>query len=51
MKVDLAHLGGDPDFDRGRDRRLVVAAVLLFFIDTIAYKLMVDWLPSVWGKL
>ncbi|WP_224361997.1 preprotein translocase subunit SecE [Hyalangium versicolor] len=29
----------------------VVAAVILFFIDTIAYKLMVDWLPSVWGKL
>jgi preprotein translocase subunit SecE len=29
----------------------VVAGVILFFIDTIAYKLMVDWLPSVWGKL
>ncbi len=29
----------------------LVAAVLLFFIDTVAYKLMVDWLPTVWGKL
>jgi preprotein translocase subunit SecE len=29
----------------------LVAAVLLFFIDTVAYKLMVDWLPAVWGKL
>jgi preprotein translocase subunit SecE len=29
----------------------VVAAVVLFFIDTIAYKLMVEWLPAVWGKL
>lgn len=29
----------------------VVAAVLLFFIDTLAYNLMVEWLPAVWGKL
>jgi preprotein translocase subunit SecE len=29
----------------------LVAAVLLFFIDTIAYKLMVEWLPAVWGTL
>ncbi|MBU8899402.1 preprotein translocase subunit SecE [Corallococcus sp. H22C18031201] len=29
----------------------VVAAVLLFFIDTVAYNLMVEWLPAVWGKL
>jgi preprotein translocase subunit SecE len=29
----------------------VVAAIVLFFIDTIAYKLMVEWLPAVWGKL
>jgi len=29
----------------------LVAALLLFFIDTVAYKLMVDWLPTVWGKL
>ncbi len=29
----------------------LVAAVVLFFIDTVAYKLMVDWLPAVWGKL
>ena len=29
----------------------VVAAVILFCIDTLAYKLMVDWIPLVWGKL
>ncbi|MCP3144915.1 preprotein translocase subunit SecE [Pyxidicoccus xibeiensis] len=29
----------------------LVAAVLLFFIDTVAYNLMVEWLPAVWGKL
>ena len=29
----------------------LVAAVLLFGIDTLAYKLMVEWLPAVWGKL
>jgi preprotein translocase subunit SecE len=29
----------------------LVAALLLFFIDTVAYKMMVDWLPAVWGKL
>jgi preprotein translocase subunit SecE len=29
----------------------LVAAILLFCIDTIAYKLMVEWLPAVWGKL
>jgi preprotein translocase subunit SecE len=29
----------------------VVAAIILFFIDTIAYNLMVEWLPAVWGKL
>jgi preprotein translocase subunit SecE len=29
----------------------VVAAVLLFFIDTLAYNLMVEWIPSIWGKL
>lgn len=29
----------------------LVAAVILFGIDTVAYKLMVDWLPAVWGKL
>lgn len=29
----------------------VLAAVLLFFIDTLAYNLMVEWLPAVWGKL
>jgi preprotein translocase subunit SecE len=28
-----------------------VAAVVLFGIDTVAAKLMVDWLPSLWGKL
>jgi len=29
----------------------VVAAVILFCIDTIAYNMMVEWLPAVWGKL
>lgn len=29
----------------------VIAAVLLFAIDTVAFKLMVEWLPIVWGKL
>jgi preprotein translocase subunit SecE len=29
----------------------VVAGVVLFFIDTLAYKLMVEWLPAFWGKL
>ena len=29
----------------------LVAAVILFFIDTIAYNLMVEWIPAVWGKL
>jgi preprotein translocase subunit SecE len=29
----------------------VIAAVLLFFIDTVAYNLMVEWLPALWGKL
>lgn len=29
----------------------LVAAVLLFCIDTVAYNLMVEWLPTLWGKL
>ena len=29
----------------------LVAAGILFGIDTLAYKLMVEWLPSLWGKL
>jgi preprotein translocase subunit SecE len=29
----------------------LVAAVILFLIDSIAYRLMVEWLPAVWGKL
>ena len=29
----------------------LVAAVILFGIDTFSYKVMVDWLPYVWGKL
>jgi preprotein translocase subunit SecE len=28
-----------------------LAAVILFAIDTLAYKVMVDWLPALWGKL
>ncbi len=29
----------------------VVAAILLFCIDTLAYNLMVEWIPAIWGKL
>ena len=29
----------------------VVASILLFGIDTLAYKLMVEWIPAIWGKL
>jgi len=29
----------------------LVAAVLLFCIDSVAYNLMVEWLPALWGKL
>ena len=29
----------------------LVAAVLLFGMDTVSYKLMVEWLPALWGKL
>ena len=29
----------------------IVAAVLLFGIDTLAYNLMVEWIPAIWGKL
>lgn len=29
----------------------VVAAAVLFGIDTLSYKMMVDWLPLLWGKL
>jgi len=27
------------------------AAVILFGIDTLAYKIMVNWLPALWGRL
>ncbi|MBX7114496.1 MAG: preprotein translocase subunit SecE [Myxococcaceae bacterium] len=29
----------------------VVAAVILFGIDSLSYKVMVEWLPALWGKL
>lgn len=29
----------------------LVAAVILFGIDNLSYRLMVEWLPSLWGKL
>ena len=29
----------------------VVAAVILFGIDTLAYKVMVEWLPALWSRL
>ena len=29
----------------------VLAATALFLIDTVAYELMVEWLPDLWGRL
>ena len=29
----------------------LVAGLVLFAIDTVSYKLMVEWLPAMWGKL
>ncbi len=29
----------------------LIASVILFAIDTLAYQLMVDWLPFLWSKL
>lgn len=29
----------------------LVAAIILFGMDTLSYKLMVEWLPALWGKL
>jgi preprotein translocase subunit SecE len=29
----------------------LVAGVVLFCIDSLSYKLMVEWLPALWGKL
>ena len=29
----------------------LVAAIVLFGIDSLSYKLMIDWLPTLWGKL
>ena len=29
----------------------VVAAILLFGMDTLSYNLMVKWLPAIWGSL
>jgi preprotein translocase subunit SecE len=29
----------------------LVAAFILFGIDTVSYKMMVDWIPVLWGKL
>lgn len=29
----------------------LVAAVILFAMDTLSYNLMVKWLPAIWGKL
>ena len=29
----------------------VIAAVILFGIDTLAYKVMVEWLPALWSRL
>jgi preprotein translocase subunit SecE len=29
----------------------LVASMLLFGMDTLSYKLMVEWLPAIWGQL
>jgi preprotein translocase subunit SecE len=29
----------------------VLAGLILFGIDSVSYKLMVEWLPALWGKL
>ena len=29
----------------------IITAAFLFAVDTLSYKLMVDWLPTLWGKL
>jgi len=29
----------------------VISAAILFVIDSVAYRIMVDWLPTLWGKL
>lgn len=29
----------------------IIAATLLYGIDFMSYKVMVDWIPAVWGKL
>ena len=29
----------------------LVAAIILFGIDSLAYKIMVSWLPALWGRL
>jgi len=29
----------------------LIAAIILFAIDTLAYQIMVDWLPTLWGRL
>jgi preprotein translocase subunit SecE len=29
----------------------IITAAFLFAVDTFSYKLMVDWLPTLWGKL
>ena len=46
-----------PSWDETRVATLAViiasgiAAVILFGIDTVAAKLMIEWLPTLWGKL
>lgn len=46
-----------PSFDETRVSTLaviiasLVAAFVLFGIDTLSLKVMIDWLPNVWGKL
>ena len=43
-------LNGYPSKERAALASLI-ASVILFAIDTLAYQLMVDWLPLLWSKL
>jgi preprotein translocase subunit SecE len=46
-----------PSFDETRVSTFAVivasliASILLFGMDSLSYKFMVDWLPAIWGKL
>ena len=52
MRVTWPALGGDVGLDLGGGDRLAGGGrCVLFGIDTLSYKLMVEWLPALWGRL